>query len=111
MKLEDIYTTLNKALPGRVYYGTNVYDNEDNASMPYIVYQEISKRAIGYADDVPLTYVSSIQITLVTSKKDVTLERRLEKELLNNNLSYSLLSEFFNSDKSVNRVYEIKTEE
>lgn len=111
MKLEDIYIILNRILPKKVFYGTNVYDNEDNADIPYIVYQEISKRPIGYADNVPLPYSSTIQITLVTKRKDTSLEKKLETNLLNNNLSYSLLSEFFNSDKSVNRVYEIKMEE
>lgn len=111
MKLEDIYIILNRILPSKVFYGTNVYDNEDNASMPYIVYQEISKRPIGYADNSPLPYSSTIQITLVTKRKDTSLEKSLESNLLNNKLNYSLISEFFNSDKSVNRVYEIKMEE
>lgn len=111
MKLEDIYIILNKVIPNKVFYGTNVYDNQDNASMPYMIYQEISKRPIGYADNKALPYLSNVQITLVTKKKDILLERKLEKILLNNNLTYSLLSEFFNSDKSVNRVYEIKMEE
>lgn len=111
MNLEELFSILNKVLPDKVSYGTNIYDNENNVEMPYIVYQEISRRPIGYADNIPLPYSSNIQITLVVKKKDLLLERRLEKELLNNNLSYSLLSEFHNSDKSVNRVYEIKMEE
>lgn len=111
MKLEDIYIILNRILPKKVFYGTNVYDNEDNATMPYMVYQEINKRPIGYADNIPLPYISTIQITLVTKRKDTSLEKSLETNLLNNKLNYSLISEFFNSDKSVNRVYEIKMEE
>lgn len=111
MKLEEIYSILNKVLPNKVFYGTNVYDNEDNATMPYMVYQEINKRPIGYADNIPLPYISTIQITLVTKRKDTSLEKSLETNLLNNKLNYSLISEFFNSDKSVNRVYEIKMEE
>ena len=42
MKLEDLKLLLDSILPDKVFYGTNVYDNEDNASMPYIIYQEIS---------------------------------------------------------------------
>ena len=111
MTLESIYTILRSVLPDKVFYGTNVYDDEDNASMPYIVYQEISKRAIGYGDNLPLAFSSKIQITLVTKKKDLSLERSLEKALLDNEISFELTSEFFNSDKSLNRIYQINMEE
>ena len=111
MTLENICTILRSVLPDKVFYGTNVYDDEDNASMPYIVYQEISKRAIGYGDNLPLAFSSKIQITLVTKKKDLSLERNLEKALLDNEISFELTSEFFNSDKSINRIYQINMEE
>ena len=111
MTLESICTILRGVLPDKVFYGTNVYDDEDNASMPYIVYQEISKRAIGYGDNLPLAFSSKIQITLVTKKKDLSLERNIEKALLDNEISFELTSEFFNSDRSVNRVYQITMEE
>ena len=108
MTLEQLYSILNEVLPNKVFYGKNVYDNNDNASMPYIVYQEINKRAIGYHDDKPIKFSDSIQIMLVTKSKDKTLETSLETKLLQNNLNYALLSEYLNDDKSVNRVYEIK---
>lgn len=111
MKIEELKSILEKVIKDKVFYGINVYDNEDNASMPYIVFQETSKRPIGYADNKSMPYMVSIQITLVTKNKSPILERTLEKTLLDNNLNYSLVSEFFNSDKSINRVYEIKTEE
>ena len=111
MTLESICKILRSVLPDKVFYGTNVYDDGDNASMPYIVYQEISKRAIGYGDNLPLAFSSKIQITLVTKKKDLSLERNLEKALLDNEISFELTSEFFNSDKSLNRIYQINMEE
>lgn len=111
MKLEDLYQLLFTVLPDKVFYGSNVYDNESNAPMPYIVYQEISKRAIGYGDNLPLAFSSNIQITLVTKKKNLSLERELEKALLDNGYSFSVTSEFFNSDKSLNRIYQINMEE
>ena len=111
MKLEDLYQLLLTVLPDKVFYGSNVYDNESNAPMPYIVYQEISKRAIGYGDNLPLAFSSNIQITLVTKKKNLSLERELEKALLDNGYSFSVTSEFFNSDKSLNRIYQINMEE
>ena len=52
-----------------------------------------------------------IQVTLVTSKKDVELEEKLESTLLEYEYTYSLLTETVNSDHSINRVYEIRLEE
>ena len=111
MSLENICAILKSILPDKVFYGTNVYDDGDNASMPYIVYQETSKRAIGYGDNLPLAFSSKIQITLVTKKKNLSLERSLEKALLDSNISFEVTSEFFNSDKSINRIYQINMEE
>lgn len=111
MKLERLFSILNKVIPNKVFYGSNVYDNEDNVTMPFIVYQEVTKRPSGYSDNLPMWYRSSIQITLVTKKKDLVLEGLLEKAMLDNNLVYSLLSENRNEDKSLNRVYEIYMEE
>ena len=56
MTLEQLYSILNEVLSNKVFYGKNVYDNNDNDSMPYIVYQEINKRAIGYHDDTPIKF-------------------------------------------------------
>lgn len=111
MDLETLYSYLNKVLEGKVFYGTNVYDNEDNASMPYIVYQEVSRRPIGYFDDKVIYRRTNVQITLVTKTKDLVLEKKLEKALTDNNINYSMINESHNSDKSINRVYEIKMEE
>ena len=109
--LEELFQILNGILPNKVFYGTNEYDNGDNASMPYIVYEEIGKRPIGYHDDLPINYSSTIQITLVTAKKDLNLEHSLESSLLENELVFQVVSEYKNSDKSINRIYEIKMED
>lgn len=111
MNLETLYSYLSKVLEGKIFYGTNVYDNEDNASMPYIVYQEVSRRPIGYSDDKVIYRRTNVQITLVTKIKDLALEKKLEKALTDNNINYSMINESHNSDKSINRVYEIKMEE
>lgn len=111
MELKDIFSILNSVLDNKVFYSSNIYDNGDNASMPYIVYQEISKRPIGFMDDLPILYKSNIQITLVTKKKDLKLEKKLEDALKKNKISYSMISESHNQDKSINRVYEIQMEE
>ncbi|MFA7689151.1 MAG: hypothetical protein WCX96_03600 [Bacilli bacterium] len=111
MNLTKLFSILNTVLPNKIFYGSNIYDNDDNASMPFIVYQEITKRPRGYVDNHPSWYRSTIQITLVTKSKDINLERSLEKTMLDNDLIYSVISENRNSDRSVNRVYEINMEE
>lgn len=111
MDLSKLYQALNSVLKDKVFYGSNVYDNEDNASMPYIVYQEVTKRPASFSDDAPNYYKVNVQITMVTKKKNRNLEKNLEQVLLNSGFVFSLLSEFKNEDKSLNRVYEITMEE
>ena len=94
-----------------VIYAHLEYDNEQNAEPPFIVYQEISKRPPEYGDDKPIYYLRTIQITLVTKKKDEALEEKLERALLDNDYIFSLTTEFRNSDRSINRVYEIRLED
>ena len=94
-----------------VMYAHLDYDNEQNAKPPFIVFQDISKRPNEFADDKPTYYLRTIQITLITNKKDEALEDKLEKALLDHDYIFSLTSEFRNSDGSINRVYEIRLEE
>lgn len=111
MEIEALYSILNGVLKDKVFYGSNIYDNGETSSMPYIVYQELSKRPIGYSDDSPITYTRTIQITLVVKAKNLALERKLEEVLKQNKLNFSMISESHNSDKSINRVYEIHMED
>lgn len=108
--LELLFGVLNQVLGNKVFYGTNVSDNIDNASMPFIVYQEISKRGFAYADDNASIRESTIQVTLVTEKKNLFLESLLEDTLLQNGIEFQMTTEYLNDDNSVNRVYEIKME-
>lgn len=108
--LEKLRLTLLKA-SSKVYYATNEYDNVDNAELPFIVYQEINKRAPISSDDKPSFYESVVQITLVTNKKDVSLESSLETALLQDGYYFEVSNEFHNSDKTLNRVYEVRLED
>ena len=106
-KLRQVLLTV---LPTVIYAHLD-YDNEQNSEPPFIVYQEISKRPPSFGDDKPLYYLRTIQITLLTKKKDEALEEKLEKALLKNDYIFSLVNEFKNSDGSINRVYEIRLED
>ena len=110
MYLEKLRNTLLSVVP-KVFYSTNEYDNEDNAEPPFIVFQEISKRASVFAEDKPVFYMSTIQITLVTKKKDPALETKLKTTLLKNGYTPQNLSEFRNEDGSINKIYEVRLEE
>lgn len=106
-KLEALFDTLNSVLPGKISYGTRV-GLEDDPN--YIIYQELTNRTIVYADDKSIAKVATFQVSLITEKKDISLEERLEASLYFMGYEYELLSEFINEDGSVNRVYEIKQE-
>lgn len=110
MYLEKLRNTLLSVVP-KVFYATNEYDNEDNAEPPFIVFQEISKRASVFAEDKPVFYMSTIQITLVTKKKDPALETKLKTTLLKNGYTPQNLFEFRNEDGSINKIYEVILEE
>lgn len=108
--LETLRNILLTVLPTVIYaHVDNDYD--ENPEPPFIVYQEVSKRPPAFSDNKPIYYERTIQITLITKKKDVVIEENLEQVLLNNDYTFSLTTEYKNSDGSINRVYEIKMEE
>ena len=108
--LTKLRRVLLTVLPS-VNYAHNDYDSESNPKPPFIVYQEISKRPPGYADDKPIYYERTIQITLITKKKDTVLEEKLEKALLDNDYVFSLTTDYKNSDGTLNSIYEIRLED
>jgi len=106
-KLETLFNTLDSVLPGKVSYGTRVgLETDPN----YIIYQVLSNRSLVHADDQVVVKVATFQVSLITKKKDLVLEERLEASLYFMGYEFELLSEFVNEDSSVNRIYEIKQE-
>lgn len=109
MDLKGLRALLQRVVP-KVYYAFNAHDNEDVIDPPFILYQEISKRAPDYAEDRPLYFIRVVQITLISKTKDVELEAKLEKELLKHRLVPNSLYEFRNDDGSINKIYEVRLE-
>jgi len=106
-KLETLFNTLDSVLPGKVSYGTRVgLETDPN----YIIYQVLSNRSLVHADDQVISKLVTFQVSLITKKKDLVLEERLEVSLYFMGYEFELLSEFVNEDSSVNRIYEIKQE-
>lgn len=106
--LEYVYSFLNEVLPDKVYYSLNI---TERINLPFIVYQEISKKSPLYADDEYVFKRRVIQITLITKSKQIEIERRLENKFTENDIDYILVSEFFINEVGLHRVYEIKMEE
>ncbi len=106
-KIEALFHTLDASLPGKVSYGTREGLEEDPN---YIIYQELNNRTIVYADDKALAKVATFQVSLITEKKNLSIEEQLEASLYFAGYEFELLSEFINEDGSVNRIYEIKQE-
>ncbi len=109
-KTQIVYDQLNSVLPNKVFYGTNRVDDTDDV-YPFIVYQEVSNRAVVFADNATTIRQLTIQITLVTERKDPTIEVHLEEALSFAGYIYQMVTEYLNEDGSINRVYEIKMED
>lgn len=107
-KLENIYQVLNEVLPNNVYYALSI---KDNIQLPIIVYQELKKQSKTYADDSYLLKESTIQITLISTNKDINLEKSLEQVLIKYDFEYQMVNEFYLVDSGLYRIYEIKMEE
>lgn len=106
--LAYIYAVLNEALPGNVYYALQV---KQGATLPFIVYQEINKRSTKFHDDHSFMKLVTIQISLITAKKDLQIEKQLEDKLTYHDIEYQMVSEFYLKDSGIYRIYEIKMEE
>lgn len=108
--LERLYLILKEVPDCEPYYGTNAAHAAGSNPKPFIVYQEISRRTPVFADNHALYAVANIQVTLVSNKKDLVLEKALEKTLTTHELTFALTTEFVSPDASVTRVYEVKME-
>ena len=109
--IEQLFQILDRVLPNRVSYGTNIVDANELHVYPFIVYQEISDRVQTYADNKSAVRIITYQITLVTESKNPIFEEQLESALYQSGFNYQMITEYVNDDSSVTRVYEIKQEE
>jgi hypothetical protein len=106
-----IYELLTEVIPNKVFYGTNLSQPIEDSVYPYLIYQEVSDRGLVYADNQTWVRQISIQILLITEKKDLHLESQLESKLFNEGYNYQMVTEYLNEEGIVHRVYEIKMED
>ena len=108
--IRKLYNVLLEVRDCDVFYGTNKDTEPGMNKRPFIVYQELYRHTLAYADNQALMRSATFQVTLVTDTKDLDLEDSLEEKLTNNGYNYNVLSEFVSQDGSITRIYEIKQE-
>lgn len=76
MTLEEFKVHIETEVGLPVYFE----EADKDATLPYIVYREVSSRTIN-ADDFARAIVNTMQLELWTERKDLALERKAEHAL------------------------------
>lgn len=100
----DLYVLL-KTLGIPVAY--DHFTSDKNISIPFIVYRETSP-SIFKADRITYHQFYNFEIELITEKKEIELERRLEGLLTTNKIPYDKNDEVWDNDERIyHNFYEI----
>lgn len=101
---KQIYDLLN-TLDIPVAYDHFVSNKE--VSIPFVVYREISADTFK-ADGITYYRPHNFEIELITEKKDIALQQRIEDLLTNNNIAYDVTDEVWDDDENIyHNFYEI----
>lgn len=83
------------------------FDTNKNVQPPFIAYREIDADTFK-ADGIVYYRPYDFEIELVTEKKDVALQQRLEGLLTTNNIPYDVYNEVWNEEERIyHNFYEI----
>lgn len=100
-ELFDLLKTLN------IPVAYDHFDSNKNITPPFIVYRETGVDTFK-ADNKSFFRDYNYELELVTEKKDVALQERLEELLDNNNIPYDMNTELWdNEEKIYHNYYEI----
>lgn len=100
-RIYDLLKTLN--IP--VAYDHFVSDKE--ISIPFVVYRETSTDTFK-ADGITYYRPYEFEIELITEKKEIELQQRLEELLTTNNIPYDVGDELWDDDEKIyHNFYEI----
>ena len=104
MEHKDIYDLLlTTNIP--VAYGH--FDDNKNITPPFMVYRETSPDTFK-ADNKTYYRPYNFEIELVTIKKNIKLQKQIEKLLDDNNIPYDIIDEVWdNEEKIYHNFYEI----
>ena len=104
MKYETIFNILN-TLEIPVAY--DHFNSDKNVNPPFLAYREISSDTFK-ADNISYVRNYNYELELVTIKKDVELQDRLETLLTNNKIPYDKKDEVWDHDEKIyHNYYEI----
>lgn len=83
------------------------FDSNKEVQPPFIAYREIAPETFK-ADGITYYRPYEFEIELITDKKDVLLEGRVETLLTNNNIPYDMENEIWDEDEKIyHNFYEI----
>ena len=83
------------------------FESDKKITPPFMVYREISPNTFK-ADDITYYRPYEFEIELITEKKDVALQKTIEKLLTDNLIPYDLEDEVWDEDEKIyHNFYEI----
>lgn len=111
MQLENLKAILESITP--TFYGSYSPSMVEEELSNFIVFTRINSSFKTYFDDREAIRVTHYQVNLITidSKTMDTLSKKLEETLKQNDISFTLTSEYINDNDTINTVYEIEMEE
>lgn len=107
MEHKDIYDlllTLAQTLDITLPVAYDHFQKGQNINPPFIAYREVSPETFK-ADGITYYRPYEFEIELVTEKKDVTLEKAVEKLLTDNMIPYDMLDEVWDSNEQIYHIF------
>ena len=80
------------------------FDSDKQVSVPFIAYREQELDTFR-ADGLTYYQFYNYEIELITAKKEVALERRLEGLLTNNKIPYDKTEEVWDNDEKIYHIF------
>ena len=101
MKHKDLYNLLKKL---NIPVAYDHFDDNKNLKPPFMAYREQAADTFN-ADNKNYFLNKKFEIELVTLKKDVELEERVEELLNNNNISFDKSDEIWDKDEKIYHIF------
>lgn len=80
------------------------FDSDKQVSVPFLAYREQDLDTFR-ADGITYYQFYNYEIELITAKKEVALERRLEGLLTNNKIPYDKTEEVWDNDEKIYHIF------
>ena len=100
----DLLKTLTTTAYSSIPVAYDHFQKDQNVTPPFIAYREISPETFK-ADGLTYYRPYEFEIELVTDKKDVDLEKALEKLLTDNSIPYDMLDETWDSNEQIYHIF------